>query len=112
MHTLGAGRERGKEKNHTKRNSTKTQTNKKYLEIQIMKSVGSLGLYILLPDGRLCSTPGALSVPFSSGEIILSQIPLPAGEQQPSKLIGISAVHATFSEVIGSRVQLCVLLKF
>lgn len=55
---------------------------------------------------------GALPVPFSSGAVILSHTPLPARKQQPSKLIEILDVHATFSEVIGSRLQLWVLLKF
>lgn len=66
-----------------------------------------LALCILLPDGRLCGTTGALSVPFSSsGGRVLSHSPLPAGNQQLSKLFEISDMHAAFSEVIGSSVQL------
>lgn len=66
----------------------------------------SLALCILLPGGRLCNTAGALSIPFSSsGGGVLSHSPLPAGNQQPSKLFEISDVHAAFSEVMASRVR-------
>lgn len=68
---------------------------------------GHLALCILLPDGRLCGTTGALSVPFSSsGGGGLSHTPLPAGNQPLSKLFEILDMHAAFSEVIGSSVQL------
>lgn len=68
---------------------------------------GHLALCILLPDGRLCGTTGALSVPFSSsGGGGLSHTPLPAGNQLLSKLFEILDMHAAFSEVIGSSVQL------
>lgn len=68
---------------------------------------GHLALCILLPDGRLCGTTGALSVPFSSsGGGGLSHTSLPAGNQPLSKLFEILDMHAAFSEVIGSSVQL------
>lgn len=50
--------------------------------------------------------------PGSSSGGVLSQTPLPAGNQQPSKLFEISDVHAAFSEVIGNGLELRVLCKF
>lgn len=113
MHTLGAGMERGeKEKKYTKTNLTKTQTNQKNpRNPNRLKSQGSVALCILLPGGTLRSATGALSVPFFSYKFCLIVLFL-QGINSHQSCLRSHVLHAAFSEVIGSRVQLWVLLKF
>lgn len=74
---------------HTGGKKEKKITHKKPRNPNRLKSVGSLALCILLPDGGLCSTTGAepeaLSVPFSSRGGVLSCTLLPAGNRTAMK---------------------------
>lgn len=76
-----------KTSNHKKKPPEKTHKPKK----PILKSVGSLTLCILLPDGSLCSTTGAepeaLSIPFASCGGVLSHPALPAGNRAAMKAV-------------------------